>query len=478
MPVPISPNSYYMHDGGSQGVNSGWHNIDVSSLLNNVHTIQDSILPDNRRPSTLNKLASDQDANLLMDVWNKSSIITSGSNIKDKTYQPCDVDPMSLNRLETAGLITNHGNKIRFTNRAASIIKTIVLSETNQFLKRSVKKPYSMILADNHNSKKKTLALTNKVASSNHQPNQLQAFALANIEIPGKSSPTPEQPYFFNRRFVKIDEHSQKEYTIRIYVGDEFNYELWAFHGKIGARQRPQPKGGYDTRISAENNAAILANAKQAKGYVSALNANMSDVNPDIPGVPMPVEASTYHPDDFARTTDKSEIDVEQAKDVHQKAADVIVNNFNTFIQRLKGIAHSHDRLKNWQFPPYLIEALQSPRLSQDHIQAIINAIESIPYKVIQRHNDVSLSIANHKNVPVDWAVTFFSDHPDLFKRHHDSIENPEVVEKAEKAIFFPEPDYEAEKAYWDEAFGVVGNKIFNLKKYCNVTKKNGSQRS
>jgi hypothetical protein len=394
MPIPISPNSYT--DNMGQGM---WHNIDVSSLLNNRHTIQDSILP-NSQQRALSKLASDEDADLLLDVWNKSSIIANGSNIEDKTYKITDVDSMSINRLKNAGLITGAGDgtRIKFTGRAASVIKTIVLSETNQFLKRSVKKPYSLIMAENNNSKKKiNLALANK-------------FASTNIPIPGKSAPRQDQPCIANTRLVKINNHSEKEYTVRIYVGDNLNYEIWGFNGRLNGRQIPQPKGVYSTIQSASHNANIFIREKENKGYVSAGSMRLPLYNETLPG------SLDFYGDMYSDEEESDEqqdiakrklptIDGDSATEAIDKYANTVINDLKDLFGRMNHVSLNDDFIKH----------ITNPNLTTSQIQEIANIVKSNKQKVVQGYAEFERAMALHPNAPSKWTTDFIIKNIDLF---------------------------------------------------------------
>lgn len=149
MPIPINPN------GGNKS--SGiFQDMDICSLLNNPNTLSASMIKE--------ALATDAEADLLFKVWNESSVIKNASNLEDKIYRLSDtIDKNSIFRLKSSGLITGDDKNIKFTNKAASVIKTFVLAETNQFQKKSIKKPYSIILAEQKTPKRKSaLALAIK----------------------------------------------------------------------------------------------------------------------------------------------------------------------------------------------------------------------------------------------------------------------------------------------------------------------------
>ena len=147
MPMPIRPNS-------SEKNSSNYFPIDLNF---------DSLL--NPTPMKKQALASDGEASLLFDVWNNSVAINNASCIENRVYKVSGkTNNSDIMRLKISGLISGDVNGIKFTNKGASIIKTIVLGEQNSFSKKSVKKPYSIILAEQQKPKRKsTLALASEI---------------------------------------------------------------------------------------------------------------------------------------------------------------------------------------------------------------------------------------------------------------------------------------------------------------------------
>jgi hypothetical protein len=147
MPMPIRPNS-------SEKNSSNYFPIDLNF---------DSLL--NPAPMKKQALASDGEASLLFDIWNNSVVVNNSSCIENRVYKiKGDANNSDIMRLKISGLISGDANGIKFTNKGASIIKTIVLGEQNSFSKKSVKKPYSIILAEQQKPKRKsTLALANEM---------------------------------------------------------------------------------------------------------------------------------------------------------------------------------------------------------------------------------------------------------------------------------------------------------------------------
>lgn len=98
----------------------------------------------------VNAEATDADASLLLDLFNRCQIVSESESLEDKKYAiPDDFSSDQVLRLKAASLINGDTKIIRFTSKAARVIKTLVLSEQNAYTKSAVKKPYSVILAEN-----------------------------------------------------------------------------------------------------------------------------------------------------------------------------------------------------------------------------------------------------------------------------------------------------------------------------------------
>jgi len=117
----------------------------------------------------INAEATDADANLLLELFNKCTIVSEAESVEDKKYAiPDDFSGDTILRLKAANLLHGDTKVIGFTSKAARVIKTLVLSEQNAYTKSAVTKPYSVILAENkmHSSGYDTLAFSK--TASNH----------------------------------------------------------------------------------------------------------------------------------------------------------------------------------------------------------------------------------------------------------------------------------------------------------------------
>jgi len=144
MPSPIKPNGY-----NGRERPDGLDPIDLSVLIQGLAnpTAKLSVEAD----------IGDVDADSLFGLWESSKILKASENIEDRLYEVPESYPQdTLMRLKTKGLLYGTDRQIKFTIKAAKIIKMLVLSETNNFRKKSVKKPYSVILAETKIPKRKS----------------------------------------------------------------------------------------------------------------------------------------------------------------------------------------------------------------------------------------------------------------------------------------------------------------------------------
>jgi hypothetical protein len=114
-------------------------NLDLSSILSGYSS-----------PMLKTADANDTEAEMLFDLWSASRAIKTGERVQDREYSvPSEYPSNKLLKLRSYGLVEGSGQKVRFTDRAARVIRNFVLGEGNTFCKSSVKKPYSLILASN-----------------------------------------------------------------------------------------------------------------------------------------------------------------------------------------------------------------------------------------------------------------------------------------------------------------------------------------
>lgn len=226
---------------------------------------------------------SDPDAELIFKLWDNSKVLKSSSSVEGKIYAvPGGFGDNNITRLARLGFVTvGPSGGFSFTAKSVDVIKTFVLAEKNNFEKKSVKKPFSIILAESKMPKRKS-----RLALANSQIN-LTKTASGDVQIPGKVTPYRDQVYIYNNRLIFKEGTSDKEYTVRVYISDRGPdiYEVWAFNGRTNGTQIPHPKGEYNNRNTAQRIANENVSEKRAKGYTDATDFGERDTNRNLPGV-------------------------------------------------------------------------------------------------------------------------------------------------------------------------------------------------
>ena len=171
MPTPIRPvnDSFSMLNQGDQGSGSTMFNLDLDALAAAVAT------GGLGKSSSLSAKAeaTDKDAELLLELFNNGEIVVEAENTEDKKYAvPKSFSNDQLMRLKAASLVHGDSSIIKFTSKAVRVIKTLVLAEQNAYSKSAVKKPYSMILAENRakSSSMSTLAFQKNASAAPPAP--------------------------------------------------------------------------------------------------------------------------------------------------------------------------------------------------------------------------------------------------------------------------------------------------------------------
>jgi len=138
MPVPIK----FVPDGRSDNKT----NIDYSFLFTNV------------TPTKKLVTASDKDASLLFELWDK------GEKVEEDTIKIVDISTITskdIMRLKTMGFLVGDMNTVKFTRKGKMVITTMALGEPNQFSKQRAKKSYTEILASMNKKGKKGFRIAN-----------------------------------------------------------------------------------------------------------------------------------------------------------------------------------------------------------------------------------------------------------------------------------------------------------------------------
>ena len=272
MPVPIKP----LHGMGYRKENG--------SLLDSIDlTMLGDFIP---LPSPKSKIvtASDRDANLLLNLWQKKSEKNDEINVKG-------MDNNDILRLKTSGFLTGDVERVKFTQKAKTIITTMVLNEPNAFSDKKQPKGYNEILAS-QNKKFKGSRLP-KFASSNLMS---LAAAVPNKPIPdGLKQPSHSDYYIWEQRATNTNGR-YAEYTIRVYLQNGA-YHVWAFNGRIGQGQTLQYKGhSVDYKIAISLAQTILGQktSETLGGYNQSTSPlYVQDPNPsNKPGKKLPSNIS------------------------------------------------------------------------------------------------------------------------------------------------------------------------------------------
>ena len=282
MPIPLRPNGNGV-DNGASFPSSGYLSINPSQLSDFI----------NISPLITREAAGDKDAGILYSLWEKSTMTKGADRIKDRVYTlPGDFSQNEILRLKTSGFLVKADQGVSFTEKAEQVIQTMVLGEENSFHKDSVKKPYSMILAE-AKSPKRSSNLTHTAAAT-ARPEKQDVFRTSGLvslamsenvyTIPEGAHPTSDSLYVLDRRVVYTQGGSYKEYNVRVYDNGDGTWDVWAFNGKIDGTMAQQPKGRYHNVNSAIEQASDVINSKMSKGYKNALSEGFSANNSSLPG--------------------------------------------------------------------------------------------------------------------------------------------------------------------------------------------------
>jgi predicted DNA-binding WGR domain protein len=252
--------------------------IDLNDLVNAAN------ISDVSKTSSLNVLSesTDSDAEALLDLWKTATVVSEAETAEDKRYAvPKEFPGDKLMKLKAASLVHGDANVIRFTAKAARVIKTVVLSESNAYAKGAIRKPYSVIMAE---AKARTATMSTLAFQ---RTAELQTFAQRNSPIPPEYMPDNDTPYIESRRIVKLNpsQNENKQYVIRLF---NFNGK-WVVIGWNGRNERGrplviQPKGAFDSRNQAQAVFESVIQAKRADGYRPA----ESQDHPDLIGRSQP----------------------------------------------------------------------------------------------------------------------------------------------------------------------------------------------
>jgi hypothetical protein len=268
MPIPIRPSDY----GATKSDNNDM-GLDILSLLGGglIATAGD---------------ANDSEADMLFRLWNDCKMVRQGTAPIEITYAaPSGFSTQQLNRLANRGLIQVDTNGIRFTSRAARVIRTMVLGESNVFSKNSQRKPYSLILAESKPTMRKGGA---KTAEAKTPMVLCVTSSSLVVEAAKVEFPNGLEWWCHNDRVMYQDGNSDKEYNVRVYVDPMGGYQVWTFHGRRNGTMTPNLVGHYQDKVQALWAANGLIYKKTSFShhtpYKRARAYGEPDINHDLPG--------------------------------------------------------------------------------------------------------------------------------------------------------------------------------------------------
>ena len=226
--------------------------------------------------------ATDEDAEFLLDLFNNGTIVSEAENTEDKKYAiPSGFSGDKLMRLKAASLVHGDSRIVGFTSKAVRVIKTLVLSEQNSYTQKSVKKPYSLIMAENRakSASHSTLAFQ-RTAS-------IAVTAQENREVRPEEMPGANDPYIKSNRFVRTEGGANKQYIVRMFRVNNGPYVILAWRGRNTDRHLTlEPKGAYRSRAEAEAqfDAVVRARTQRSDPYRRAQeisHPSLRGVNPN-----------------------------------------------------------------------------------------------------------------------------------------------------------------------------------------------------
>lgn len=236
----------------------------------------------------VNAEATDRDAEILLDLFNRGRIVAEAEATEDKKYAvPEDFSGDKLLRLKAASLVSGDTSIIKFTSKAVRVIKTLVLAEQNAYTKTSVQKPYSVILAENKSKSASRSTLAFERTAS------VIATAQRNMPIDEAFMPTRDTPYIASRRVVMREGTSNKHYIVRIFnVNGQYPVLAWNGRNERGKPLVMQPKGLFRSRAQAQAVFDDLISSKRREGYEVSSETD----HPSLLGTSAPEEAPSPRP--------------------------------------------------------------------------------------------------------------------------------------------------------------------------------------
>jgi len=315
MPIPIR----LINDQFSSSRQDGSPKDDSSMFLVNLEALVGSAegvgFP---KASSMKVLAeaTDEDAEILLDLFNTGTIVSEAEAVENKKYAvPKGFTNDKLLRLKAASLVHGDSQVVGFTAKAVRVIKTLVLAEQNVYTQQSVKKPYSLIMAEN------------KAKSANHSTLAFQRTASVNVTAQANGEISPEyipganDPYIKSRRFVRTEGGSNKQYIVRMFRVNG-RYVVIAWRGRISDRHLTmEKKGTFSSMAQAEAQFSAVERdrTRRSDPYRPATEVS----HPSLLGV-SPTEASSTEPASTGTSVPRSETSGSRSETGRRRPEDVI----------------------------------------------------------------------------------------------------------------------------------------------------------
>jgi len=343
-------------------------NSSDSEFINYFPVNMDLLQNDLFTNSSLKKtaLANDKDADVLFFIWKNSSVINNADTIDKKRYRVKEnVNKEYLLKLKASGLIVGDDKEIHFTNKAASIIKTMVLGEQNSFGKQSIKKPYSIILAEEKKPKRKsTLALASNIIED--QNLNMLKFAQGWQDV-------KKDNYYYNDRVISkgvASPTSNKEYNVRIYKNNLDEYEVWTFWGRTNGTMNSKRDSSFEVFTDAKNRSQNIIDEKKygANKYVAAIQKGYPPVNSSVPGDFISGGKASSSHEILNKTPSKSKIPkyVKEKSIPHEPVKEKELSEEEKEEQRLKSV----NQIAESPVDRDRLDELRKALLSDDEVEA------------------------------------------------------------------------------------------------------------
>jgi hypothetical protein len=210
MPIPILPVNIK-----NEMVNENNKPLEISFLSNSL----------SKESSFGSTMVSDKDADDVMKIW------LNAKKIDQDTFEikSINIDNNVLLRLKSRGLISGSTETIKLTSKGKSVIKTMSLGESNNFLKKRKEKSYTEILAsmDKRGKKGYRIAESNVFSEHSHlitlvSQNDQNVYPIAKLMDDLKEHFGKGEVFHGNtNHYYEVSDESLEVFWIQVY------YDKW-----------------------------------------------------------------------------------------------------------------------------------------------------------------------------------------------------------------------------------------------------------